>query len=237
MLNNTTGEANVGVGGETDGASAALKNNTTGYNNTAVGVAALQGNTTGYWNACIGLGALSGVTNGYYNIALGGNAGNNLTTGSNCIFLGTFAQASNSAAQNETVFAGLTGKGNNTTYIGGSSGVYNQGNTTTFTTTSDQRLKKNIVNNDVGLEKLAQIQVRNFEYRTAEEITELPTHTAIEKTGVQLGVIAQELQVILPECVKQESTGVLRVDADNLTWYLINAVKQLKAEIDQLKGN
>jgi hypothetical protein len=62
-------------------------------------------------------------------------------------------------------------------------------------------------------------------------------HTAIKKEGVQLGVIAQELQAVLPECVKQESTGVLSVDTDNLTWYLINAVKQLKAEIDQLKGN
>ena len=79
--------------------------------------------------------------------------------------------------------------------------------------------------------------MRNFEYRVAEEITELPQNQAIQKSGVQLGVIAQELQAVLPECVKTESTGVLSVDADNLTWYLINAVKQLKAEIDQMKGN
>jgi hypothetical protein len=78
--------------------------------------------------------------------------------------------------------------------------------------------------------------VRNFEYRTADEVAELPKEQAIQKQGVQLGVIAQELQKVLPECVKQESTGVLSIDTDNLTWYLINAVKELKAEIDQLKG-
>ena len=62
-----------------------------------------------------------------------------------------------------------------------------------------------------------------------------PQHSAIKKDGVQLGVIAQELQAVLPECVKQESTGVLSVDADNLTWYMINAIKELKAEFDAYK--
>ena len=86
------------------------------------------------------------------------------------------------------------------------------------------------------MEKLTQIQVRNFEYRVEDEITELPTHAAIKKSGVQLGVIAQELQSVLPECVKTESTGVMSVDADNLTWYMINAIKELKAEVDSLKS-
>jgi hypothetical protein len=86
------------------------------------------------------------------------------------------------------------------------------------------------------LEKLTQIQVRNFEYRVAEEVTELPAHSVIGKTGVQLGVIAQELQQVLPECVKTESTGVMTVNSENLTWYLINAVKELKAQNDSLKA-
>ena len=101
---------------------------------------------------------------------------------------------------------------------------------------------KNIVDNNDGLEKINAIRVRNFEYRLPEEVdAELKPTDAINKAGVQLGVIAQELQQVLPECVKQESSGVLSVDPDNLTWYLVNAVKQLKAEVDslksQLKGN
>ena len=78
--------------------------------------------------------------------------------------------------------------------------------------------------------------MRNFEYRIEEEITELPKNQVIQKSGVQLGVIAQELQQVLPECVKTESTGVMSVNADNLTWYMVNAIKELKAEIDALKS-
>ena len=130
----------------------------------------------------------------------------------------------------------LARKGTQTFFVGGTSGAYNGANVTTWSTTSDRRLKKNIVNNNIGLDKITAIQVRNFEYRVAEEVTELPEHTVIQKSGIQLGVIAQELQQVLPECVKTESTGVMSVDADNLTWYMINAIKELKAEIDALKS-
>ena len=77
--------------------------------------------------------------------------------------------------------------------------------------------------------------MRNFEYRTKDEVTDLPKEQAINIQGVQLGAIAQEIQAILPDCVKTESTGVMSVDTTNLTWYLINAVKELKAEVDSLK--
>jgi len=76
------------------------------------------------------------------------------------------------------------------------------------------------------------VRVRNFEYRLEEEITELSASDAIKKNGVQLGVIAQELQEVLPACVKEESSGVLSVQSDNLTWYMINAIKELKALVD-----
>ena len=88
----------------------------------------------------------------------------------------------------------------------------------------------------MGLDKLLQVRVRNFEYRLPEEVEELEAHCAIKKEGVQLGVIAQELQQVFPDCVKEESTGVLSVDPDNLTWYTINAIKQLKAELDAAKA-
>jgi hypothetical protein len=65
-----------------------------------------------------------------------------------------------------------------------------------------------------------------------EEVEELDVSCAIAKEGIQLGVIAQELQAVLPDCVKQESTGVLSVDSDNLTWYMVNAIKQLSTALD-----
>ncbi len=115
--------------------------------------------------------------------------------------------------------------------------VYNVQNQSAWQTTSDERIKKNIVNNNVGLDKINQLQVKNFEYRTPEEVDpSLPSSSAVDKEGVQLGVIAQEIQKILPDVVKEETTGCLSVNPDNLTWYLVNAVKELSAEIEQLKS-
>jgi hypothetical protein len=211
---------------------------TTAPNSTAFGYQALYNETTANgtgWNLALGLGALSGCTTGFYNIGVGGNAGNTLIDGSSNIFIGTFAAASATNIQNEHILGGLTGKGTNTFYVGGSSGAYNQANSATWSVTSDQRLKKNIVDNTIGLEQINGIRIRNFEYRTKDEVTELPEHTVIEKTGVQLGVIAQELQQVLPDCVKLESTGVLAVEHDNIMWHLINAVKELNAKVIALE--
>ena len=36
--------------------------------------------------------------------------------------------------------------------------------------------------------------------------------------------------------VTEESTGVLSVNPDNLTWYLVNAVKELSAKNDALEA-
>jgi hypothetical protein len=165
---------------------------------------------------------------------MGRAAGGTISTGTNGIFIGRDALASASGTNYENVFGAGTGKGSSTTFI--LNACYQGNNSSSWSTTSDFRLKKNIVDNTEGLDVISQIRVRNFEYRTEYEVTELPAHTVINKQGVQLGVIAQELQAVLPDCVKEESTGVLTVDQDNLTWYLINAVKELKAELDALKA-
>jgi len=120
----------------------------------------------------------------------------------------------------------------------GGGGMYQFNNSANWSTTSDQRLKKNIVDNNTGLEKINAIQVRNFEYRLPEEVdAELKPSDAIQKEGIQLGVIAQELQQVLPECVNTESTGVMSVNADNLTWYLVNAIKELNADFQSYKNS
>ena len=49
------------------------------------------------------------------------------------------------------------------------------------------------------------------------------------------GVIAQEIQEIAPELIN-ETDGTLGVAYGNLTGYLIEAIKELKAEIDELKN-
>ena len=231
LFQNTTGATNTAIG------SRALYNNTTASNNTAVGYQALL-NSTGGYNTALGTGAGSGVTTGAAAIHIGYNAGSSATTGNYNVYIGNSATASSAGVSSETVLGGnaATGKGANTAFIAGSSGSYQGNNSATWSITSDQRLKKNIVDNTTGLSAITAIQVRNFEYRLPEEITEVSKDQAIQKTGIQLGAIAQELQAVLPDCVKTESTGVMSVDTTNITWHLINAVKELNAKITALEN-
>jgi hypothetical protein len=228
-----TGSSNTAMG------HAALQANTSSTGSTAVGHIALT-SATGEHNTACGKSALTACTSGSYNTAIGYFAGGNgTTTGSNNTFVG-YSSVPSGNATHEIVIGtnSAVGKGATTGFISpNGGGVYQGNNSASWTTTSDRRLKKNIVDNNIGLEKLTQIQVRNFEYRLPEEVTELPTHAVIKKTGVQLGVIAQELQTVLPDCIKTESTGVMSVDTDNLTWYMINAIKELKAELDAYKAS
>jgi hypothetical protein len=256
LVANTTGQYNTAIGGLDASNLGCLDTNTTGGYNTALGAGSLHANTTASYNTAvgyqalyttttganntgIGYGAISSVTTGSGNVGAGYLAGSSVTTGTYNVYVGYNSNASGGAVTQELVIGTLnsTGKGSTTAFINGGGGnTYNGANSTTWATTSDRRLKKNIVDNKTGLEKITGIQVRNFEYRLPEEVTELDSQNAIQKTGVQLGVIAQELQVILPDCVKTESTGVMSVDADNLTWYMVNAIKELKSELDSVKA-
>jgi len=248
----STGSQNTAVG------RLALYNNNTASYNTAVGYQALYTNTAsgsltavgykaGY--ACTGnesvfIGYLAGqsVSSGSANVLVGPYAGyyqNPITTGSNNVVL-SYAGGLAAGTDTHEIFINTlynaSGKGSSTGFINpNAGGVYQGNNSATWSVASDQRLKKNIVDNNVGLDKVVQIQIRNFEYRTEDEVTDLPKNQAIAKQGVQLGVIAQELQAILPDCVKQESTGVMAVEHDNIMWHMINAIKELNAKVIALE--
>ena len=49
-------------------------------------------------------------------------------------------------------------------------------------------------------------------------------------------MIAQEIEEYLPEIVKTQTSGVKTVNPNDLTWYLVNAVKELSAENTALKS-
>jgi hypothetical protein len=235
----TTGSYNTAIGGPDAATYAVMNNNSTGSYNTAVGTAALAKNTTASANTAVGYQAGYNITTGQYNVILGGSGSNlSLTTGSYGLYVGYMARASGVSANYEMVITSdntaSTGKGASTGFMNpGGGGMYQHNNSASWSTTSDQRLKKNIVDNNEGLAIITAIQVRNFEYRLPEEVdAELAATDAVLKTGVQLGVIAQEFQQVLPDSVMQESTGVLSVDPDKLTWYLVNSIKELKAIVD-----
>jgi hypothetical protein len=214
-------------------------NSTSNSQNTIVGSQAMSdAGLAGYGNTVMGYLSGSGMTSAIHNTLIGRQADTVLTTGDENIVITSYNARTSAAAGTGQIVIGhnIVGKGNNTGLFGGASGVYNEGNTTAWQTVSDERIKKNITDNNIGLEAINKIQVRNFEYRTEDEITELPKESVIKKEGNQVGVIAQEIQEILPDLVKEQTTGCLSVNSDNLTWYLINAIQELSAEIKELKG-
>ena len=225
LYTNTTGSNNAACGRN------ALRNSTSDYN-TAVGYAAMESLTTGASHTAVGYNAGAPTTTGGGNTFIGYQTGKVCTTGSANIHLGYNTSTSAAAAANEIVIStnSDTGKGNQTGFIApGFGSCYQGSNSSSWATTSDRRLKKNIVDNTEGLDKIVQIRIRNFEYRLPEEVdAELKSTDAVQVTGVQLGVIAQELQEVCSDCVKEESTGVLRVDSDNVFWHMVNAIKDLK---------
>lgn len=97
---------------------------------------------------------------------------------------------------------------------------------------SDDRLKTKIGNIDGALYKVTQLN--GFYY--------VPNATAKEfgyEYTKQVGVSAQEVQAVLPEVVANAPIDeqYLTVKYERLVPLLIEAIKELKAEIDVLKGN
>ena len=238
LYSNTTGQENVAIG------SKANYGNTTASNNTVVGFRSLYQASTGHSNTCIGADAMYLTTSGHTNTCIGINAGYNITSGDRNICIGSNARIADGTDYRSIMISTYegTGKGTATFHISagtGSGNGYQGNNSSAWATTSDRRIKKNIVDNTDGLDKIKQIQVKNFEYRTKDEITDWSgsdvDSVTIEKEGTQLGVIAQEIQEIFPDVVTERDNGCLSVDSDNIVWYLVNAVKELSEKVKELE--
>jgi hypothetical protein len=63
------------------------------------------------------------------------------------------------------------------------------------------------------------------------------TYTRIETGEKLLGLIANEVEPIIPEVIATDENGFKSVSYGNIVGLLIEAIKELKKEIDILKGN
>ena len=115
----------------------------------------------------------------------------------------------------------------------GSGGLTSAGDITAYYT-SDQRLKTNIELIDNALSKVCDISGVTFNWNSlaASLNDENPKDTTVREAGV----IAQEIQKVLPEVVNQREDGYLSVRYEQIVPLLIEAIKELKAEINELKG-
>jgi hypothetical protein len=105
-----------------------------------------------------------------------------------------------------------------------------------WTVVSDSRVKENIRDYTTGLEAILKIEPKIYDYNGK---------AGFEKTKDNIGIIAQDMQNVMPETIKTyntklneedtEDTELLNFDGHAVTFALINAVKDLKAEIEELK--
>jgi len=100
-----------------------------------------------------------------------------------------------------------------------------------ITAYSDERVKENINTIENALDKVKAL--RGVTYNRTDK----------EDKSEKIGVIAQEIQEVLPQVVHEQEDGMLGVSYGNITAVLIEAIKEqqiqielLKAEIEELKN-
>ena len=93
--------------------------------------------------------------------------------------------------------------------------------------TSDIRLKNNIKTIDKALDKVKNIQGIEFDWIEKEKVH--------GNSGHDVGVIAQEIEKVLPDVVTTRDSGYKAVKYEKIVPLLIEAIKELSRQVDGLK--
>ena len=181
------------------------------------------------------------------------NPGAKLTVVSN----GTQAKFDSTASYSDILFSNTSGTGGflnfgGTTsfnvYVGGGAGsnlemsLTNTGTLTVsgdvvaFGSPSDKRLKENIKPIKTALDKVTKLQGVSFDWKDKHDALDREGNPIkLKKWKNDLGFIAQDVQKVVPELVRENEDGMLSVRHQSITPILLEAIKELKAEIDELK--
>lgn len=106
---------------------------------------------------------------------------------------------------------------------------------------SDRAIKKNIAHIDDPLQRITQLQPRQFEYNTARF-----SHLRLRK-GTQYGFLAEDMQTVFPDLVNDKTVSykygknvyrnatVKTINEAGLIPLLVASVKEQQTEIEKLK--
>jgi hypothetical protein len=109
----------------------------------------------------------------------------------------------------------LTVNGNADKPGGGSWGTY-----------SDVRLKRLSGSFDGGLSQILKVKPVRYRYKEDNAL-------GIRDTDEHVGLVAQEVQKVIPEAVTENSQGYLLVNNDPILWTMLNAIKEQQALINK----
>lgn len=206
-------------------------------------------NTTASTDVSIDLGGTNGSNfSGFISLTLAKGATWN---GSNWIYTTSYADAkayalsfsnghiwyhANAGTPGAAVSFAQVGKLDNNGDFSISGSTATKASGTAWTNPSDIRLKQNVQDYTKGLNEVLQINPKTWEFNGKG-------NTVFGARGV--GLIANEIEKILPESVDtykaklnsedENETDIKRFDATEITWVLINAVKELTIRIEQLE--
>jgi hypothetical protein len=235
---------NVAIGYRAIQGPGASESTNTAANNVAIGRDAGFPTTTAKFNTIIGSLAGSAITTGGGNTLIGSGSGKTITTGTNNTIVGAYAGATTLTA---TVVLS-DGLGNIQLWATGSrvalSGSLSVGAIATSATvgridasndivafsSSDIRFKENIQPIKNALQKVNQISGNTFDWKSDPELTILHGFK-----GKDIGVIAQEIEAILPEIVTTRDSGYKGVKYEKLVPLLIEAIKELTDKVNNLE--
>jgi hypothetical protein len=240
---NTEGNSNTFLGGYTGA------NNTTGSSNTFIGLSSGASNTTGSCNNFLGQEAGFSNKEGAFNTFVGRSAGHSNTSGSRNVFLG-YEAGYNETGSDKLYIA--NGKDNSSVLIYGDFSTKKVGIGTTspgytlelsgcsggncagkpdgasWATSSDIRLKDIHDDYEYGLTEISLITPVRFSYKEDNKLA-LPSGEEL------VGLIAQEVQEVIPDAVTEDDNGYLRLNADPVLWAMLNAIKELTSQVQHLK--
>jgi hypothetical protein len=201
--------------------SSQIANITSGQVTTALGFTPYNStNPNGY---------ISGITSGQVTTALGFTPYNSTNPNGYITSSGTATAFSSTTLNSQFNSIGV-GTAASTT-----AGEIRATNNITAYYSSDKKFKENITDIDNAVEIVSHIGGKLFDW-TDEYIN---THGGEDGYFIRksdFGVIAQDVQAVFPRAVRVKSDDSLAVDYEKLCALAFAAIRELKAEIDALKG-
>lgn len=222
LLNNRTGDFNSAYGNYS------LNKNTTGYSNTSIGHNSLKENTVGAGNTAIGVNSLMNNTTGILNTVIGYQSGTVITTGSNLTLIGYNAEPLSVNVSNQIT-------------LGNNQVVALRCNVTSISSLSDARDKKNIIDLPLGLDFIAMLKPRMYNWDKREWYEDKISDGSKMQQVPTAGFIAQELDEAQTNGNAEWLNLVLKDNPEkweatpgNLLPIVVKAIQELKANNDEL---
>jgi trimeric autotransporter adhesin len=256
-LRNASGNRNIGIGNEAGrfatgddniviGDLAADTSTFTGSDNIMIGSNAGTRATSSEANVFIGFQSGDQVTTGDDNTFVGYDSGDTVTTGFQNTCIGNRADASATIANATSLGYNISVTSSNNVFIGNTSVSAIKGQVA-FSTYSDERIKREIEDSDLGLEFIKELKPRKYK-RVApkdypEEFLDKNKNDLSNPDEVVDGLIAQEVKQTMDKLGvsfsgwdEDENTTKQSLEYATFVPALIKSIQELSSQVDELKA-